>query len=472
MNKLFFITTTLPYANSNAHVGHCLEFVQADALARYLRQRDNVYFNIGLDEHGLKIYQAAVQQNKTPLEFVDEISKKWFDFCDLLEISYDSFYRTSHFEHHVEVAKYWTKLVETGDLYKKDYTGRYCIGCEEFKTETQLVNDRCELHQTTELQTISEENWFFKLSKYRDKILRYVKSNSFLKPVSKQNELINLIQDAKDISVSRLRNQLPWGVEVPNDPDQTIYVWFDALLNYLFSIGPQTWNNDNVVKIQLCGPDNLKFQALVWQGILLADWNKFTDHLLVHGTVLDADGQKMSKSLGNVIDPIDQINRFGIDAVRYYILKGLDTYNNGNWNTKDLCDLYNNDLADNFGNLLARTLHLIETQNIAITPPTEAFELLIENRIESIQSSWSFFKISQAFEKTNELVSFGNKYIIDEKPWAKDIGVEKKIEVLSNLHYLLSTATDFLSPAIPTKAEEAKTALKELKKVILFVKIK
>lgn len=470
----YFITTTLPYANSTPHVGHCLEFIQGDAIARFLRQiRNNneVSFNIGLDEHGLKIYQAAQLEKIDPKEFVDRISAKWSSFCDIFDISYDTFYRTSDKKHHEKVQAYWQILVDKGDIYKKPYHGKYCVGCEEFKTETQLVNNKCETHPSLELQNIEEENWFLKLTNYRDQILKYVQENDkFLKPYTKKNELINLIKDVEDLSVSRRRDLLPWGVQAPNDPDQTIYVWFEALLNYIFACGTDAWNN-HTTTIQLCGPDNLKFQALIWQGILLANNNHHTDHLLVHGTILDKDGQKMSKSIGNVIDPVAEVEKYGINAVRYYILKGLQTYSNSNWSSKDLVELYNADLANNFGNLLARTLHLIDTNKVIVSldKAEQYFVAEVGLRVESIASSWSDFEISYALEKTQALVSFGNKYINDQKPWSNP---EVLDVTLNNLYYLLHYATELYEPVIPEATEKIRFALFAKQKAIIFNRIK
>lgn len=467
-----FITTTLPYANSTPHVGHCLEFVQADALARYFRVSNfEVTFNIGLDEHGLKIHQEALRQNIPTQQFVDSIAEKWYTFCKTFNISYDNFYRTTDPAHHKKVQKYWLDLLEAGDIYQKFYTAKYCVGCEEFKTETQIENSKCNLHPTLELQEISEQNWFLKLSKYKDQILKYADSNdSFfkltLKPASKKKELLNLIKDAEDISISRRRDLLPWGVQVPNDSTQTIYVWFEALLNYYFACGEENWNGDTY-KIQLCGPDNLKFQALIWQGILLANKNKFSDAILVHGTILDSEGNKMSKSVGNVIDPIVQVEKYGLDAVRYYILKSLHTYQNSNWNEKDLVESFNNDLANNFGNLVSRVLHLIESKNVIIKPfkaDPEFFDTM-SKICDEIDEYWTDCEISQALQKTQELVAYGNKYINDQKPWSNP---DVLVETLSNLYHLLFIVADYYEPVIPNSIENVLQALKDKKKVIAF----
>ena len=474
MTNQIFITTTLPYANSTPHVGHCLEFVQADALARFYRKKNIVKFNIGLDEHGLKIYQAAKANSQEPLEFVNDIAEKWYDFCKAFNISYDNFYRTSDKAHYEKVQEYWSKLVNRGDIYKKTYHAKYCIGCEEFKTETQIVNGKCDVHVSLELQDVAEENWFFKLSKYKEPIsvtqlnnFSYL-NHSSVRPISKLHELSNLIEDAKDISVSRLKSSQPWGVPVPNDETQTIYVWFDALLNYLFACGVDEWNSCRT--IQLCGPDNLKFQALIWQALLLADDNKQTSNIYVHGTILDKDGQKMSKSVGNVISPIKELEKFGIDALRYYILKGIQTFDNSNWNSDDIAELYNADLANNFGNLLARVLHLIESKNITIdlTKIERIFSSEIGIRVESIQNDWKSGDISYALEKTRGLVSYGNKYINDQKPWSNPETAEV---ILTNLYYLLCVIAELYEPVIPDAIFNVKKALIEKKKAIIFARL-
>lgn len=473
MKDKIFITTTLPYANSTPHVGHCLEFVQGDALSKHFKRKNDVIFNIGLDEHGLKIHQAAQEAKMLTQDFVDDIAVKWMNFINLFEIEQDSFYRTSDTVHHQRVKKYWLDLLEKKYIYKKSYVGKYCIGCEEFKTESVLINSKCPTHQSLELQEIAEENWFLELKRFSKDILKYVEdSEDFLKPFSKRNELINLIKNAEDISISRRRDLLPWGVEVPNDKTQTIYVWFEALLNYIFACREYDWNNVRTT-IQLCGPDNLKFQALIWQGILLANSNKFSNHVLVHGTILDEKGNKMSKSIGNVIDPVDQIKKYGIDAVRYYILKGLNTYNDSNWSEKDLIELYNNDLANGFGNLLSRVLHLVDKYNVKCVAPTTEFLFAIDKQIEEIETQWSKFEISQALLKTFDIINFGNKYIDINKPWMKEsIEKQQHFEIISNLYYLLVTVTQYYKPVLSNqKYNEIIEAIKNKKKHIAFQKI-
>ena len=294
----------------------------------------------------------------------------------------------------------------------------------------------------------------------------WLKNNpDFLSPQSKTPELENIILQSEDISVSRLKKNVPWGIPVPDDDDQVIYVWFEALLNYIFAV--EDFNSEHF--IQICGPDNLRFQGSLFQSILLSANLKNTQKLLVHGTVVDAEGKKMSKSLGNVIDPIQQLNKFGLDAVRYYALAGLSTYGNGAWSEDDLVKKYNNDLADNYGNLIARVLHLIDTKQVEITGPDQETESIVSTLVGNAKYYWEKFEINTAINETNVLVKAGNKYINDHKPWEKDAPYE---QILNNLYYLLCETNKLYLPVISAQTwlliEES---LKLKKKIIIFPKI-
>lgn len=463
-----FLTTTLPYANSVPHIGHTLEFIQADALARHFRKENDLIFNIGLDEHGSKIYEKAQELNITPQQLVDDLSIKWKEFCSLFQISYNNFYRTSDPKHHEAVHKFWNICLEKGDIYKKSYTGKYCSGCESFKTETDLVDGKCQDHPTTEIKTISEENYFFKLSNYKEYLTKYVSETEFVQPYTKRDELINIIDIFDEISISRLRSVLPWGVQVPNDPEQTVYVWFDALTNYIVAAG---WNvddskfnqywNDNV--IQICGPDNLRFQGQIWQSFLASAGIKPTTKLLVHGTVLDSEGKKISKSVGNVIDPIEILSQFGLDPVRFYTLCGLNTYTNGSWDNEELVTTWNA-LANSWGNLIARVLHL--TDKFGIQDGTNELESEINQIVPEVIQLWNDCEIKLAIQKTNELVSIINKWVTDNEPWKSknqvDIGV---------LYRLLTTINDLYDPVIPESCQKVREAITDKKKAIIFTKL-
>jgi len=281
--------------------------------------------------------------------------------------------------------------------------------------------------------------------------------------------LKNIIINCEDISISRLRENCPWGVDVPNDPNQVVYVWFDALLSYIFSAGYLTdddFNWSNI--IQLCGPDNLRFQGLIFQAFLESEGIKKTDKLLVHGTILDKSGRKISKTLGNTVDPIEQLEKWGLDGVRYYSLVGLSTYSNSNWNEEDLVIIYNNDICSGWGNLLTRTLHLIDSKSVDIVNVTDDFKSIVDKQSDIINSLWSEFRVKEALQKTNELVKIGNKYINDETPWSNP----NFNQILSNLYYLIGVVNKFYEPIFPDKYLSTEEAIKNKKKVILFEKIK
>lgn len=465
MNKKIFITTTLPYANGKGHIGASFEFILADALNRYFKLNGySTFFNTGLDQNGSKIPQKAKELGLSIDEYLTQTTKDWVNFCTLLNIDYDNFYQTSSDAHAKNVVNIWNYFLKNGDIYEKEYTGKYCLGCESFKLDKDLVDGKCLDHPTTEIETISEKNYFFNLYKYKDSIYKWLESN----PISEsdKNELINYIEDYKELSVSRKKTDNIIGIGVPNRPDQIIYIWTEALLNYLFAIGENNWND--VTIIQLCGKDNLRFQAQIFQCFLASLNKKHSDYILVHGTILDKEGKKMSKTLGNTIDPIDQLEKYGLDAVRYYSLCGLSTTYNSNWNEEDLINLFNSDIANDWGNLVSRVLHLVDTKlNNDILNPEDSFKSTVEAYINDSKSFWDKYKIREALQKTNELVKYANKYINDEKPWNS----ENYKQVLGNLYYLLKEVNKLYIPVFPDKCKETDIAIELKKKVILFNKI-
>jgi len=515
MQKGKYITTTLPYANSKPHIGHAFEFIIADAIVRFFKFsgygneiNSDVFFNIGLDEHGLKIQEAAEKQGISPQEYVDNLEEVWIDFLEQLQIrSYDSFYRTSDKEHGLKVQHFWKEALERGDIYKKKYKGKYCVGCESFKSNRELEEKSvfgvdpalddpevqsnkiliCPDHPTTPLQEVEEENYFFKLSKYKNKLSVWAyKSVDFIEPKSKRAEFLKFIDSIEDISISRDSKKVKWGVPVPEDSTQTIYVWFDALLNYLFAVGYKSdipaafdviWNDCDV--IQICGPDNIKFQSVIFQGLLESAGIKHTDKLLVHGTILDSNGRKMSKTLGNVVDPIDQAGKYGISAVRYYALAGITTYGNSGWDESRLVELHNSHLSDDFGNLIARVSHLAgkileensNNPNIKLDYSYldgDRFKAFFDIEVESIERRWEKYKVSEALQETNLLVKSLNKKINDDKPWSK--GAEGWISILE-LHYALTKINDLYYPVFPHKSGKIRKSLKDCKKAIIFPKL-
>ena len=476
--KRLYITTTLPYVNAEPHIGHALEFVQADAISRYFRQKldkENVFFNLGTDEHGQKIYQEAKKEGLTIKEFVDKYSERFKDFCTLFFVEYDSFYRTSDKKHHKAAQEFWRRCNENGDIYKKRYKGLYCVGCERFITEKELVNGKCPDHNLIPEEK-KEENYFFRLSKYREKLLQWLNDNpNVLKPKRKRRELEQIISEVEDISISRLKENLPWGIEVPNDPKQVMYVWFDALTNYVNVVGFGT-NEEKFKKwwpgIQLFGPDNLRFQGCIWQGMLASLNLPFTQKLLEHGMILDAKGKKMAKTIGNIVSPFEQEKKYGAEIVRFYLLTGIMTYGDSPYKEDELVNMYNSRLANNFGNLLNRVIHLAIEKGVVINNEKvveKDFKLAVDKFGKEIEAFYEDFEVALAGERVDSLADFGNKYITEKEPWGKE--KEEAGEILNNLSYLLKKVAEYYYPIIPRSSNLAQRALKEKEKIILFKKI-
>lgn len=470
-----FITTTLPYANSAPHMGHAFEFILGDAIARYARQTNgdtNVHFNIGLDEHGKKIHDSALTAGKTPQEYLNELHVVWKEFCSTLGIEYNTFYRTSHSQHYKKVEKFWKLCKDKGLIYKMPYYGNYCVGCESFKLDKDLVDGKCPDHHTLKIQQVQEENYFFALTKFKKQLLAWLDGDISLKPESKKEELRHFLEELQDISISRKKESVGWGIGVPEDYEQLVYVWFDALLNYIaaagyFSEGSQFnayWHDS----VQIFGPDNLKFQAGIFQGMLGAAGIPNTKTLLCHGMILDKDGRKMSKTVGNVVDPVEQIKKFGVDAVRFYALAGLNTYSNSGWDETQLVHLYNSHLADNYGNLISRVVHLIDKRE-----DWDEYHMydrtLFEPQFKEVKKLWDNYEVSQALHKVNDILRQANQYITEKQPWVKQD--EESLAVLVTLYKCLLQATSFYKPVIPQKGTEAQWSLDCLKKIILFPKL-
>ncbi len=476
--KKFYLTTTLPYVNAELHIGHALEFVQADTIVRYFRNKlgkENVFFNVGTDEHGQKIFNKAKEENLSLNEFVDKYAKRVADFCDLFYVSYDNFYRTSDPKHHEMAQKFWNACKDNGDIYKKEYTGLYCVGCERYLTEKELVDGKCPDHHI-EPEVRTEENYFFKLSKYRDQLLKWLEENStFVQPAYKMDELKKFISDMEDISISRLREKLPWGIEVPDDPTQMMYVWFDALTNYAIAVGygsDEAKFNEWWPATQVCGPDNLRFQGAIWQGMLASAGLPQSEKLLVHGMVLDPDGTKMSKTVGNVISPFEQEQKYGAEIVRFYLLTGIPTYDDASYKEDDLVNEYNSRLANNFGNLLNRVIHLANAKEVKLNEEEKVedeFKGTVDSYVKEINGFYDSFELYLAAEKIDQLADFGNKYITKEEPWSKE--KEETEKILNNLSYLLKNVVAEYSFILPVSGEKAKEALTKQEKIILFPKL-
>src|SRR3989344_422497 len=369
MKKSFYITTTLPYVNARPHIGMALEVVQADALARYRRlQGDEVLFNFGTDEHGQKILDAAKKEGKDPQKYTDEYSATFQKLKGALNLSYDLFVRTTDSHHKLAAQEFWRRCVKAGDIYKKNYKIKYCVGCELEKTDSELVEGKCALHPKLEIEFIDEENYFFRLSKYQGALLELYKKEDFLIPRFRLNEMIAFIEreGLEDFSISRLKSKMPWGVDVPDDSMQVMYVWFDALVNYISTLG---WPEDEEKfskfwpGLQLAGKDQVRQQAVMWQAMLMSAGLPTTKQIFIHGFI-NSGGQKMSKSLGNVIDPVAIVEEYGIDALRYFLLREIHPYEDSDFTTERFKEAYNANLANGIGNLVSRVMTMAVDNDI------------------------------------------------------------------------------------------------------------
>ena len=462
MNK-FYITTSIAYVNAAPHLGFALELIQADIIARFQRNKGNeVFFLTGTDEHGAKIVKAAEAAGKNPKDFVDENAAKFEALKNILNISWDDFIRTSDQNRHwLGVVSLWNKLVEAGDIYKKNYRGLYCVGHEAFVTEKDLVNGKCRDHNK-EPEIIEEENYFFKLSKYALQVRELIANGELLiTPEGRAREIINFIdQGIEDISFSRPRKDLSWGVPVPGDDTQTIYVWADALSNYLYP--KNQWPAD----LHCIGKDILRFHALFWPAMLLSAKLNLPKSLFVHGHIT-VDGQKMSKTLGNVVDPVELVKKYGADAVRYYLLREIPSTDNGDFSYKKFEERYNADLANGLGNFTARVLTLAaKLKDNESRSANDEIKGKIKLITETINEKMQGYKFNEALAAIWELIAFGDAYVNEKKPWES-----KDAVVIGNLIFLLENIADLLKPFLPETAEKISESVKKKIKINLFPRV-
>jgi len=447
----FYITTSIAYTNAPPHIGFALESIQADVLARWNRALEkDVFFLTGTDEHGTKIAQKAKEEGKSPQDFVDEISGKFLELTKTLNISNDDFIRTTDRKRHWPVVeKFWKQLEENGDIYKKKYKGLYCSGCEAFITDKDLEDGKCSVHKK-EPEEIEEENYFFRLSKYQNKIRKKIEKDELkIIPGTKKNEMLGFIkQGLEDISFSRSREKLKWGIPVPGDDSQVMYVWADALTNYISAINfDRYWPAD----VHCVGKDILKFHALIWPAMLLSLGIDLPKKIFVHGFI-SVDGQKMSKSLGNVIDPIELINKYGVDAVRYYLLREITSTEDGDFSYEKFEQRYNSDLASGIGNLVARVKTMAE--KVGFKPGNiKDVEPKIIKAQKEYKKALEEFKFNEALKSIWDLISFCDKYIEKEKPWEHN---SNSAQVLDNLLIVLDNISELLEPFLPETAEKIK----------------
>jgi methionyl-tRNA synthetase len=472
-DKTFYITTTLPYANSKPHIGHAVEFVRADAIARFKRETGHqVFFNTGTDEHGIKIYQKAQEEGKDVMEFLNEGVEHFKNLAQKLNMSYDKFIRTTDEDHQKAAQAFWKICDDNGFIYKKEYTGLYCVGCEMFKTEKELVNMECPDHPGKKLEEISEENYFFKYSEFAEKLQELYKSNpNFVIPDSRLNEINSFVKEGlNDFSISRLKEKMPWGVEVPGDPDHVMYVWFDALVNYISTLGwpnnienfEKFWKNGN--PIQYCGKDNLQHQSARWQAMLMAAGLPTSNNIIVNGFILGEGGVKMSKTLGNVIDPVEIVDQYGTDALRYYLLRELSPYEDSSFSIDSFKGAYNANLANGIGNLTNRIMKMSEDhiENIS----DQDLELNLEEvASDEYMNAFSEFNLQKAGDFVWQEIAKIDSLIQEKEPF-KLVKEDKDaaVEIIRDLVSKLYRVSVLMKPLLPETAEKIQKAFKENKK--------
>lgn len=465
----FYLTTTLPYVNAPLHMGHALEFVRADTITRYKKLLGyDVYFNTGTDEHGLKIFEKAKEKGLNPQEFVDQSFETFKEQLKMFGVVDDiHFIRTTDNNHEKAAQEFWKKVFDNGYIYKKTYEAKYCIGCESEKTDSEIVDGLCPHHPGVELKIINEENYFFKYSEFGDKLLAlYEKYPDFVIPDFRLNEIKNFVKGGlQDFSISRLKEKMPWGIPVPGDDTQVMYVWFDALVNYISTLGWPTREGDfekywvNGTPTQYCGKDNTRFQSAMWQAMLMAAGVESSRQIIVNGFITGEGGIRMSKTLGNVIDPRDIVKEYGTDALRYFLLREVGSFEDSPFTIERFKDAYNSGLANGLGNLSSRILTLSEKyldkcpEIPEVSDFTEYFKF------------YESFDIKKAADYVWDKITELDKIIQESEPFkVVKIDEEKGKEMIKDLVLKLYVIARMLNPIMPETNVKLKELIKQNKK--------
>jgi methionyl-tRNA synthetase len=471
MPKPFYITTTLPYVNAPLHMGHALEFVRADTIARYKKLVGyDVFFNTGTDEHGIKIYEKAQEQGLDVQSFVDQGFATFKDSLSMfgIDTSILHYIRTTDKNHEKSAQEFWKKVRDNGYIYKKLYQAKYCVGCESEKTDSEL-NDKgeCPDHPGIPLKLIEEENYFFKYSDFGEKLLDFYEKNpTFVIPEFRFNEMKAFVsRGLQDFSISRLKTKMPWGIEVPGDPDHVMYVWFDALTNYINTLGWPDESGDfekywvNGTPTQYCGKDNTRFQSAMWQAMLMAGGVPNSHQIVVNGFITGDGGVKMSKTLGNVVDPRDIVNEYGTDALRYFLLREVSSFEDSPFTIERFKDSYNSGLANGIGNLSSRILTLSEKY---LDKCPEIPEMSIPQEFFDILET---FDIKKATDYVWSEIEKLDKFIQETEPFkVVKIDEVKGKELITQMVLRLYTIARMLNPVIPETNIKLKSLIKANKK--------
>ncbi len=446
MAKSFYLTTTLPYVNSKPHIGFALEIIQADAIARYHQSLgEEIFFNTGTDEHGKKIYEKAIEEGKDPQAYTDEYAAKFDALKSSLNLSYNHFIRTTNPHHKQAAQELWKRCEQNGYIEKAVYEAKYCVGCELEKTDSDLVEGKCPLHPNKEIELIKEENYFFKFSdpRVQKALLAHMdKYSDFVVPAHRQKEIRNFVEGGlQDFSISRLKEKMPWGVEVPGDPDHVMYVWFDALTNYISTIGwpssaeasagrpsefEKYWGTkEQPQAVQIAGKDNLRQQSSMWQAMLFAGDLPLTRQILIHGFITSG-GQKMSKSLGNVIDPLEYSEKYGVDALRYYLLAKVSPFEDSDFTKEKFEEVYKSDLQNGLGNLVARVAAMAEKSDLR-------FKILDLRMSTEITDALGEYKFDTAMASIWDKIKKADQFVSEKRVWTLSGGeLESALQRLVN----------------------------------------
>jgi len=463
--KPFYITTTLPYVNAEPHIGFAMELIRADVIARAKNIGGQaVFFNTGTDEHGTKIHRKAKELNIDTQTYVDGAAQKFKDLIVMLGISPDiNFIRTTDTHHIAAAQAFWLLVKKNGFIYKKNYSVKYCVGCELEKTESELVEGRCPLHPLTELEIIQEENYFFKFSEFQKPLLELYKNNpNFVFPHSRLNEIRAFVERGlEDFSISRLAIKMPWGVTVPDDADHVMYVWFDALVDYISAIGWPTqqdvfkkWWVESGGVVQYCGKDNLRQQAAMWQAMLMAAGLTPSKAIIVDGFITGDGGIKMSKSLGNTVEPKDLIGEYSTDAVRYFMTRELSPFEDSPFTPEKFKEAYNANLANGIGNLTSRIMKMASTH---ISTPVK---IVAKPFPAEYHASIEAYDLQKASDVIWKHITELDQRIQQEKPFSlvkEDL--EKGKVIIIELVQGLSWVADMLRPFMPTTSESILTCI-------------
>ncbi len=469
MNKPFYLTTTLPYVNADPHIGFALECVQADVIARYRTLvGDDVFFNTGTDEHGLKIYQKAIEEGKDPQAYTDEFAAKFRKLKDKLNLHPDlHFIRTTDPDHKEAAQEMWRRCAQRGDIYKKKYKGLYCVGDEMFLKETDLVDGKCPNHPSMTPIEIEEENYFFRLSAYQERLTAYLSRPGVILPEWRREEALQFVQRGlEDFSISREKSRLTWGVPVPDDENQIMYVWFDALTNYISTLG---WPDDveghfkkyweDGTTVQVAGKDQVRFQSIMWQAMLMSADLPNTGQVVYHGFI-NSGGQKMSKSLGNVIDPYAIVDEYGADALRYFLARHVHPFEDSDVTMERFKEAYNADLANGLGNVTARIMTLAENNLLAPIARPEP-KVFPREYVDALAA----YDYNRALAHVWERIQALDQKITETEPFkVVKTDAEKGRVLIAELATELYETVRMLNPFMPGTNEAIKRTILENKK--------